>query len=152
MKHSSLRVEGCARRQQAGKALRPACSRRCQPQSVPSGRQLAQVVADGVERPLAMGAVTAAQAELSGVLADLHLSEGRLDDRLAPGVVGAALLRPQLPRHALAPGGVLRDRSARCLRELLAVALAPGGGEDLGVERFGRLEVVLRAVTGIREV
>jgi hypothetical protein len=32
------------------------------------------------------------------------------------------------------------------------VALAPGGGEDLRVEIFGRLEVVLRALAGVGEV
>jgi len=62
--------------------LRYGCSRRCQPQSAADPHQLAQVVADCVSRPVALGAVTVAQTELPGVLTDPHLAKGRLDDRL----------------------------------------------------------------------
>jgi len=52
------------------------------PSALRAPHQLAQVVADGVGRPVALGAVTVAQTELPGVLTDPHLAKGRLDDRL----------------------------------------------------------------------
>jgi hypothetical protein len=95
--------------------------------------ELAQVVADHVEGPLALRTGETAQAELPGVLADLHLSEDRLDDRLSARVVGTALLRPQPAGHRLASRRVLRDRAAWCLLELLAAALASGRTRTSGL-------------------
>jgi len=51
--------------------------------------EFAQVVTDRVEGELALCAGETAEAELSGVLFHFYLSEHRLDDCFAAGVVGA---------------------------------------------------------------
>jgi hypothetical protein len=76
MSRSDLRVERYARRcGQFGRKLWPGRSRRCQPQHVADTHQLAQVITDGMERPLACGALVLVQTELAGVVANLHLSK-----------------------------------------------------------------------------
>jgi hypothetical protein len=57
--------------------------------------KLAQVVTDDVERPSVPCSINATQTEMTGVLSELHLAEHRLDDRLAPGVVGSSGLGPK---------------------------------------------------------
>jgi hypothetical protein len=47
--------------------------------------ELPQVVADEVERPFAPCSIKFAQAEMTGVLSDLHLAECRFDDGFSPG-------------------------------------------------------------------
>src|SRR5580658_1563432 len=138
---------GSSPRRQRG--LRASCERKRRTSSCVV--QLAKVVADQVEGPLALRTGKTAQAELSGVLADLHLSEGRLDDDLSPRVVGTTLLRPESSRHLLAPRRVLRNTTTRCCLELLAAALPPGGGKDVGLQTLGRFKIVLGAVAGIGE-
>jgi hypothetical protein len=66
-------------------------------------------VADHMEGPLALRALQTVKAELAGVLADLHLPERRLDDRLPSRVIRTALLRAE----ALAPRRALSVRSGR---------------------------------------
>src|SRR3954469_275231 len=110
---------------------RAGCSRR-HDQRVRRSGQLAQVVAEGMQGPLALRPLEAAQTEEAGVLTDLHLAEGRLDDGLAPGVVGPALLRLQTPGHALSAGGVLRDPSPGG-EHVLVASRATRGDEDVEV-------------------
>ena len=60
----------------------------------PSGPgELAEVVTGQVEGPLDLGFDLAAEAKLMAALSDVDLTEDRFYDRLAPGVVGLALLR-----------------------------------------------------------
>jgi hypothetical protein len=78
-----------------------------------------------VERPFAPCSVKSAQAEVTGVLSDLHLAEYRLDDRSSPGVVGSSGLGAEAPCHTLLGCRVLRDAPSRCGRESLVLAQRP---------------------------
>lgn len=83
----------------------------------------------------------------------MHLAERRLDDHLAPGIGHTPGLGPQLARHALLDGGVVRDPAAGRDRVWLAVMPSPGVDEELramlGRVAAGGSAVVLGAVPGI---
>jgi hypothetical protein len=101
------------------------------------------------KRHLRAGGRFAAYEQLAAVLDGVDLAEDRLDDRLAPGVDGAALLRFQLARHPLLRRRVLRDRPARGGRLRLGVLEA--AGRDVRLEpMLGRdPHVVLGEVAGV---
>jgi hypothetical protein len=85
-------------------------------------------------------------AEAAGLLG---LTEDRLDDRLVPAVLGAALLRGELAGHPLAAGQAGRDPAPGSARQLGAVVIA--AGRDIGVDAaFLEVgEIVVGGVAGV---
>src|SRR5713101_8159967 len=76
--------------------LGPERSSRKDPAGPAAREQLAEVVDGGHEQPFGPHLLQPAQTEAPEAARFLDLAKDRLDDRLAPRVVGAAPLRPQL--------------------------------------------------------